>query len=867
MLGDCPDSTAGGLRVEMQTELPWNVAGISPEAREAARAAARREGLSVGEWLTRRIVAGQTMASDDPTPSGWSFPGSEASVRPIGPDARVATPEIQDMAARIVRNEGETQNAYKAIDQQLKAVARRLETAERNQTENNRALAQAATQINIAAREQGQALEQMTTNVTALTDRLARVERQATQDGMREAVKALHHGLSHVADQIAQTASQSTSQLTALTGNIDSLTSRLLETREKADGIADAVDTRLASLDDRLRLVERTAFSSASALDHTMENLEQLRAAQDRGQDEAQRQAIVMGQIKDDFGRVDSRISANEAEAAGATARFEEALARLQTLHPDDPVDRRLQGIEHVLADLVGRIEQTERTNLNANGGVEQTLRELSAGLGAADQRNREAIEQLQVAIHDSAAKIAAIESKVSTVQANKPAEPIFDMPTFPEPLPAQEAGDSFSPPPFPFEERASEDHSAPVFGEPFADMAPPAAEPAESYLFAARQAARGAADAETSPRASMGDFAWTFAHKEKSEPPREGAKRYLMAGSIFGVAVAAALTGMVLTRGVGSQPAHLPQATTITTPISSSQNAASTKLAAPSGSVDDAVNDDPTSQPAARLPVPSHKVTAKPAHTAGVAAAPANTMLAATNPTNTSPAKTMAHPVAATGMLPGTISAPPALSPSVLQRLTALANTGDSKGQLLLGLKYLSGSGVAANEAEAARWLSRAAQQGEPLAEYRLGTLYERGRGVPADAKQATHWYELAARQGNRKAMHNLAVAFAEGAGEPKDSAQAALWFAKAAHLGLADSQFNLAVLYERGMGVQQSLGDAYKWYLIAAAQGDAESKKRADALATQLRDSDRNAAQQAAAAFKPQEPNPAANSVPALG
>ena len=41
---------------EMRAELPWNVAGIPPEAREAARAAARREGLSVGEWLTRRIL-------------------------------------------------------------------------------------------------------------------------------------------------------------------------------------------------------------------------------------------------------------------------------------------------------------------------------------------------------------------------------------------------------------------------------------------------------------------------------------------------------------------------------------------------------------------------------------------------------------------------------------------------------------------------------------------------------------------------------------------------------------------------------------------------------------------------------------------
>jgi TPR repeat protein len=209
-----------------------------------------------------------------------------------------------------------------------------------------------------------------------------------------------------------------------------------------------------------------------------------------------------------------------------------------------------------------------------------------------------------------------------------------------------------------------------------------------------------------------------------------------------------------------------------------------------------------------------------------------------------------------------------PSVSPNAPgQRIAALANMGNPRAQLLIGLKYLDGNGAQVNEAEAARWLARAAQQGEPLAQYRLGTLYERGRGVPPDASLAVHWYGLAAAQGNRKAMHNLAVAFAEGSGAPKNDSQAALWFQRAADLGLADSQFNLAVLYERGMGVKQSLENAYRWYLIAAAQGDAESKSRAEALATQLKDSERGAGQRAAAAFRQQPLTPAANSLPVLG
>jgi localization factor PodJL len=189
----------------------------------------------------------------------------------------------------------------------------------------------------------------------------------------------------------------------------------------------------------------------------------------------------------------------------------------------------------------------------------------------------------------------------------------------------------------------------------------------------------------------------------------------------------------------------------------------------------------------------------------------------------------------------------------STLDRLTALAASGNSKAELLVGLKYLDGDGAPVNEAEAAKWLERAATQGEAIAAYRLGTLYERGHGVPADPARAVQWYLSAAKLGNRKAMHNLAVAYAEGAGTQKDLTQAAQWFSKAAALGLADSQFNLAVLYERGMGVQQSLIDAYKWYAIAAAQGDGESKTRLELLSTQLNADERAAAQRAASDFHP--------------
>src|SRR5436853_3992346 len=101
----------------MRAELPWNVAGIPPEAREAARAAARREGLSVGEWLTRRILRSFSGLEDEVAPSSgaavdsWGLPMSAASRR-----------DSEEMLARVGRSESESNEAWRRIEEQLKGL-------------------------------------------------------------------------------------------------------------------------------------------------------------------------------------------------------------------------------------------------------------------------------------------------------------------------------------------------------------------------------------------------------------------------------------------------------------------------------------------------------------------------------------------------------------------------------------------------------------------------------------------------------------------------------------------------------------------------------------------------------------------------
>ena len=821
----------------MQPDLPWNVAGIPPEAREAARAAARREGLSVGEWLTRRIMR------------------TFAEVAEMAPMREAApTPAARDSAAMldsVSRSETEAQGAYKRIEEQLRSVSRRLEAAERSQTENNRAMSKTATEINIATREQAQAFDQLGAHVVSLGDRLSRVEQQSAQDGLKDAVRSLHQGLSRVADQIAQTANQSADQLTALAGNVESVSGRLVEQRAEAESTSRSLEQRIAMIDERVRAVERAAHSSADALERTIANIEKTHDDRNVSTSEMQRQAATLAQLSDTLDRLNSRLSNSEAQTTGAMARLEENVARLEAKGQDALLDRRLLGIEHALSDIAARLETTERSTQGNTGNLEETMRNLAQRVDAADKRHRDALTELRSAVKTANGSLAGFEAAPQQPQAAQPlpytasgpqsaGAPILDLPPFPDsPGYQPPAQDPFAPPPF---ETGPLDPAATFGDAPFgandtfasAAATQPAGLGSESFIAAARRSAR-AANAEAAAPAPAG-FSWGLRRDKDAagEPAEPKSKtRYLL---IAGIAIFAALAV-----ALGSYLSHMGSA-----PKEIHKPANLNQLLAPK----------PATPPVATYTPPLGEDDGQPTTNTTPAPTPAP---AQSKTINVTPAPVKAVPDNAKAAE----QPKPAMTPS--QRLTALASGGNVKAQAVLGFSYLDGTnGLTVNEAEGARWLERAANSGDAMAAYRLGTLYERGHGVPTNTKKADELYGIAAKQGNRKAMHNLAVAFAEGSGVPKNLQQASQWFTRAAEMGLSDSQFNLAVLYERGMGVKQSLTEAYKWYAIAAAGGDSESKARVDALATQLTPADKAAAQTAAQNFHPKPMNPAANSAP---
>jgi TPR repeat protein/serine/threonine protein kinase/parvulin-like peptidyl-prolyl isomerase len=155
-------------------------------------------------------------------------------------------------------------------------------------------------------------------------------------------------------------------------------------------------------------------------------------------------------------------------------------------------------------------------------------------------------------------------------------------------------------------------------------------------------------------------------------------------------------------------------------------------------------------------------------------------------------------------------------------------AEQGSPEAQMLLGLAYSDGVGIAKDAAQAANWWKKAAEQGLAGAQYLLGLAYSDGRGIDEDKSEALTWYEKAAEQGDASAEMALAYLYQNGGGESfdPDPAKALEWFRKAAQRDDPNAQLEIGNAYTRGNGVTRNFKEAALWYAKAAEQGNAEAQ-----------------------------------------
>ena len=124
----------------MASDIPWSVKGIEPEAQEAAKMAARRQGVPVGQWLTHTILTAAAQELKHPDRRNGAADAASAADDPNAPDI---VSRSQEAFARKSGTMGEPTNGRsgppaltpEAILESIQKLAARVEEAESRTTE------------------------------------------------------------------------------------------------------------------------------------------------------------------------------------------------------------------------------------------------------------------------------------------------------------------------------------------------------------------------------------------------------------------------------------------------------------------------------------------------------------------------------------------------------------------------------------------------------------------------------------------------------------------------------------------------------------------------------------------------------------
>lgn len=199
----------------MSTAAPWSVKGIDPRARDAAKDLARREGLTLGEWLNRMILEEEQEA---PPPSFGSsrFP----SYAPPSYDDRDAPDEIgritqalDRISRRLDANEQRSTLALTGVDHAVLGIAARAEQSEKAASEA------------LARVEAG--LQELQGIQAGLADRLRQMEEDDAPAKTIGALRSLETALSRLAAHVQQSEDKAALALGALQTQMSSLNDRL----------------------------------------------------------------------------------------------------------------------------------------------------------------------------------------------------------------------------------------------------------------------------------------------------------------------------------------------------------------------------------------------------------------------------------------------------------------------------------------------------------------------------------------------------------------------------------------------------------------------------------------------------------------
>ncbi len=169
----------------MATSLPWSVKGVDPRTRDAAKAAARRAGMTLGEWLGHKLREEAPSEIDPPEQLDIAALSERlarlsqgqmdtAPQQPVSPPRSAPPPsrdEIDAVLAQAASIERLTRESSAKTVGALDSIARWIETTESRMSSGERA----------AAERQDRATSVIAEAIKTMGERLTDIERRSTE--------------------------------------------------------------------------------------------------------------------------------------------------------------------------------------------------------------------------------------------------------------------------------------------------------------------------------------------------------------------------------------------------------------------------------------------------------------------------------------------------------------------------------------------------------------------------------------------------------------------------------------------------------------------------------------------------------------
>lgn len=421
----------------MRSRVPWNVSGIPPELREAARRAAEQAGVPLNEWLESLIAertgggapvfgappdqgagdmsAGSYLRRDDREYGYSRVPGNRPRETAYGAPYAEPGGAFGDLHRRIEEAEHRQYAAVEQLDKAVAAIADRLESADRLKNAADSAMRAAAEAFDASTREQTHAFESLERSVGGMVHKLEEAARKA--DTASDIVPAFQKAIGELRERVDSAANRASATDTDLEKAISALTQRLT-TLEHTQGAA--ADSAFSEIKRQLAATEQRALESANAVTSSFAALSgRLNGLDERhgliGQDSGRSREMMAG-VEAQVAHLRSQASAAEARAndtardlATGLGQIAERLAAFESRSAlsaaeQDRARGAFDSFEASIASLKAQAAQSETRANETSTAVNASLAAIAERLAGFEERQTSAARELKKSVDDTAA-------------------------------------------------------------------------------------------------------------------------------------------------------------------------------------------------------------------------------------------------------------------------------------------------------------------------------------------------------------------------------------------------------------------------------------------------------------------------------